>query len=51
MNNSTSTQKKTAAESSWSNRILEKHEGMIGNMMENVLLDVKCSLDVAWHGA
>ena len=39
--------KTTAAESPWSNRIVEKHNGIIENVMEKVLLDVKCSLDVA----
>ena len=39
--------KTTAAELPWSNGIAEKHKGIIGNMMEKVLLDVKCSLDVA----
>ena len=39
--------KTTGAESPWSNGIVEKHNGIIGNMTGNVLLDVKCSLDVA----
>ena len=39
--------KQTAAESPWSNGIVEKHNGIIGNMMPKVLSDVKCSLDVA----
>ena len=39
--------KTTAAESPWSNGVVEKHNGISGNMMEKVLLDVKYSLDVA----
>ena len=39
--------KTTAAESPSSNGIVEKHNRIIGNIMEKVLLDVKCSLDVA----
>ena len=39
--------KTTAAEPLRSNGIVEKHNGIFENMMENVLLDVKCSLDVA----
>ena len=39
--------KTTAAEPARSNGIVEKHNGIIENMMEKVLLDVKCSLDVA----
>ena len=37
----------TGAESPWSNGIIEKHNSMIGNMMEKVLADVNCSLEVA----
>ena len=33
--------KTTAAESPWSNGVVEKHNGISGNMMEKVLLDVK----------
>ena len=32
--------KTTSAESPWSNGIVEKHTGVIGNMMEKVLPDV-----------
>ena len=39
--------KTTSAESPWSNGIAEKHNGVIGNMMEKVLSDVGCSLEVA----
>ena len=39
--------KKTAAESPWSNGIVEKHNGIIGNIMPKVLSDGKYSLDVA----
>ena len=42
--------KTTAAESPWSNSIVEKRNGVIGNMMEKVMPDVGCSLEVvlAW---
>ena len=39
--------KTTSAESLWSNGIVEKHNGVIRNMMEKVLPDVGCSLEVA----
>ena len=39
--------KTTAAESPWSNGIVEKHNATSGNTMEKVLSYVKCSLDVA----
>ena len=39
--------KTTSAESPWSNGIVEKHNGVIGNMMEKVLSDVGCSLEIA----
>ena len=39
--------KTTGAESPWSNGIVEKHNGVIGNMMEKVLPDVGCRLKVA----
>ena len=39
--------KTIAAESTWSNGIVEKHNGVIGNMMGKVLPDVGCSLEVA----
>ena len=39
--------KATAAESPWSNSIVEKQNGVIGNMMEKVMSDVGCSLEVA----
>ena len=35
--------KAVAVESTWSNRIVKKHNGIIGNMMGKVLSDVKCS--------
>ena len=40
--------KTTGAESPWSNGIIEKHNGINGNMMEKVLSDVCYSLEVAW---
>ena len=39
--------KTTAAESPWSNSIVEKQNGVIENMMEKVMPDVGCSLEVA----
>ena len=36
-----------ASKSPWSNSILEKQNGVIGNMMEKVMSDVGCSLEVA----
>ena len=39
--------KTTGAESPCSNGVLEKHNGIIGNMMEKVLSDAGCSLEVA----
>ena len=39
--------KATAAESPWSNGIVEKQNGVIVNMMEKVMSDVGCSLEVA----
>ena len=39
--------KTTAAESTWSNGIVEKHNGVIGNMMGKVMPDIGCSLEVA----
>ena len=42
--------KQTAAESPWSNGIVEKHNGIIENMMPKVLSDVKCSLMLPRHG-
>ena len=39
--------KTTGVESPWSNGIVEKHNGIIGNMMEKVLSDGGCSLEVA----
>ena len=39
--------KTTAAESSWSNGIVEKQNGVIGNMMKKVMSDIGCTLEVA----
>ena len=39
--------KTTGAESRWSNRVVEKQNGIISNMMEKVLPNVGCSLEVA----
>ena len=43
--------KTTGAESPWSNGVVEKHNGIIGNVMEKVLSDIGCSLKVAlaWY--
>ena len=40
--------KTTAAESLWFNGIVEKQNGVIGNVMEKVMSDVGCSLEIAW---
>ena len=37
----------TGAESPWSNGIVKKHNSVISNLMEKVLADVNCSLEVA----
>ena len=39
--------KTTGAESPWSNGVVEKHNGITGNMIEKVLSDVGCSLEIA----
>ena len=39
--------KTKGAESPWSNGVVEKHNSVIGNMMEKVLSDAGCSLEVA----
>ena len=39
--------KTTGAESPWSNGVVEKYNGITSNMMEKVLSDVGCSLEVA----
>ena len=39
--------KTTASESPWLNSIVEMQNGVIGNMMEKVMLDIECSLEVA----
>ena len=37
----------TAAESPWSNGITERHNAIIGGMVEKVMADINCSLEVA----
>ena len=39
--------KTTGANSPWSNRVVEKHNGIIGNMMEKVSSGFGCSSEVA----
>ena len=39
--------KTTAAESPWSNGTVERHNGVLGNMVIKILDDVKCSNEVA----
>ena len=39
--------KTTAAESPWSNNIVEKQNGVLGNMMEKVMFNIGCSLEFA----
>ena len=43
--------KTTAAESAWSNGLCEKHNGVIGNMLDKIMNDVNCSADIAVHWA
>ena len=37
----------TAAESLWQNGITERHNAIISNMVDRILEDVNCSIDVA----
>ena len=37
----------TASESPWSNGITERHNAIIGNMLERILEENKCSMEVA----
>ena len=37
----------TAGESPWSNGITERHNAVIGNMLERILEENKCSMEVA----
>ena len=39
--------KTTAAESPWSNGITERHNGLIGSMLDKIIDDRKCSLELA----
>ena len=39
--------KTNAAESPWSNGIVEKQKGVIGNMMEKVMFNIGSSLEIA----
>ena len=39
--------KTTAAESHWSNELIEKHNKIIDQSVEKVMEDISCSLDVA----
>lgn len=39
--------KTTAAESPWSNGLCERHNAVIGNMVEKITTDSNCSLDIA----
>ena len=39
--------KTTAAESPWSNGLIERHNLILSNMLDKVLLDVGCNLDIA----
>ena len=45
--NLNTTIKTTAAESPWSNSMVERHNGIIGESVTKIMHDVKCSLDVA----
>ena len=39
--------KTTAAESPWSNGLVERHNLVLAEMLDKILDDTKCSLDVA----
>ena len=41
------TLKTTGAEAPWSNGLIERHNQVLGNMLDRVLNDVKCSFEVA----
>ena len=43
--------KTTAAESPWSNGLCEKHNGILGSMVNKVMSDADCSLEMAVHWA
>ena len=43
------TLKTTAAESAWSNGLCEKHNGILGDMIDKTTLDTGCTLDEAVH--
>ena len=43
--------KTTAAESSWSNGLIERHNGIIGESVRKVMSDVNCSLELAFSWA
>ena len=37
----------TAAESSWSNGLVERHDAVLGNMLTKIMAEQSCSLEVA----
>ena len=37
----------TAAESPWSNGVVERHNAVIGNMVDKIIADIDCSLEIA----
>ena len=39
--------KSTAAESAWSNGMVERHNGILANMIDKILSDVNCDLEIA----
>lgn len=39
--------KSTAAESAWSNGMVERHNGILASMMEKVVNDINCSVEIA----
>ena len=41
----------TAAESAWSNGLVEKHNGVLNNMLQKVMKDANCSADIALNWA
>ena len=41
----------TAAESAWSNGLVEKHNGVLNNMLQKIVKDTNCSSDIALNWA
>ena len=43
--------KTTAAESAWSNGLVERHNGILGNMLDRITADTNCSSEIGVHWA